>query len=68
MAVITIAIITIAIITLLELLELDHENFLARYVCPRVGWPGHLFLIGNAVRLSQGSTLCALRLSKGWGR
>ena len=37
----------------LEVLELDRENFLARYVCPRVGWPGHLFLIGNAVRLSK---------------
>ena len=31
---------------------------------PRVGWPGHLLLIGNAVNC----VLCALRLSKGWAR
>ena len=48
----------------------DHKNslhdmlFVYLSFVPRVGRPGQLLLIGNAVN----STLCALRLSKGWAR
>ena len=69
-AIITIHIIAIITINMIASITINRiayaqsgsQQFLAQWVVPSVGWPSHLFVIGNGVICSKVRHLCTLRV------